>query len=108
MKVVFVDYVHTTIELGRANMVAVPRIGENVSLELSCPTDSTAPLIFARFVVKQVEHDAKNTSQVEKWMHPYDFTGERGMVILYVDWADAKTQEYVSRLCGYECKVRGE
>lgn len=102
MKVVFVDHVKTSTELGRANMIAIPRVGELVDLEMSCPCNSRDPLLFAHFVVKQIEYDAKNTLQVEEWMHPYEPTSERGMVIVHVDIADDKaTREYVYRVLGY-------
>lgn len=95
MRVVFVDYIHTSVEVGRANMVAVPRVDEYVSLDLSCPPVS-GQLMFARFRVKKIEHDAKNTSQTLEWIRPYERSAEAGATIVHVDWADKQTEKYVN------------
>jgi len=74
-------------------MVAVPRENERVSLDLGIGS-----VRFMNFIVKLVEHDAKNTLRVEKWMHPYDGSVESGAVIVHVAGVTRETREYVDRV----------
>lgn len=93
MRVIFVDYIRSSVELGRANMVAKPSVGERVMLD-----SGVGAVRFMQFEVKLIEHDAKNTMQVEDWMHPYERSVEAGAVIVHVAGLTSETREYVDRV----------
>jgi hypothetical protein len=84
-------------QVASALMLAVPRVGEHLSVSMSSPYSTANPINGAHFLVKSVTYHLLNTTPVQGWMNPYRGM-ESTMVEVIVEPLDEQTTAYVQRV----------